>query len=348
MRVRLIDIAEATGVSKVTVSKVLSRTSGNNTQVSKRTYDRIMQTAREMGYQPNLAARQLAGQSSKLLGILMGANAAGKEFPRLVLEDRAANERGYRTLIGQCYPNEASVAKSVDDFSARLAVGVIVHANSYSNLCEHIIQTCSRFRHVVYYDRPNTGDDSKLNYVDIDLAAGMGKLVRHIAASGRRRISYFVPYKQFVYGKFRSFKERERGFREAMTELDLPFADDFNERYLFDEEPTCEQIGAAVRDLIKREKPEAIICRNDQVAAAVLKTLLEMGIKCPDDIAVAGYDNKEFAPLLYPGLTTVDLRLEEVSRIAVDTLIDLIEGKVAPDQPVHVSIEPELVIRQSI
>jgi DNA-binding LacI/PurR family transcriptional regulator len=132
-----------------------------------------------------------------------------------------------------------------------------------------------------------------------------------------------------------------------MGELALPFDSAFGERYSFPVEPDLGQIAALVRELVAKERPEAIIARNDDVAAIVLKTLLEMGVRCPDDIAVAGFDNKPFAQYLHPGLTTVDTKLPLASNAAVETLIRLIEGKAPAGAPAHLTIEPELTVRES-
>jgi len=344
-KVRMIDIANVVGVSKVTVSKVLSKTSGNNTHVNAETARKIMDVARQMGYLPNIAARQLAGQGSRLLGVLIDANSIFNEFPRVVYEEQAASARGYRVIVSQCHPDAADVKSYLDDFTARAVDGLIMHAHAYPGLASNMIEACRRFRHVVYYDRPDCPESINLNYVDIDLTAGMKKLVRHIADSGRRKIVYFVPYMRPPLGKHCSFKRRERGFREAMSELDLPFDPAFDEKYLFPTEPGLDEIAPLIRDLVFRERPDAIIARNDEVAAIVLKTLLEMGVKCPDDIAVAGYDNSNFSQYLHPGLTTVDTKLALASNAVVDTLIRMIESP--GDNPRQTTIEPQLIIRKS-
>ena len=346
VKVRLIDIAQAVGVSKVTVSKVLSQTAGNNTHVGAETTRRILDAARQMGYQPNIAAQQLAGQSSHLIGVLIDSNSIFNEFPRVVYAEQAANARGYRTIVGQCHPDLKDIKTFIDDFSARAVDGVIMHAHAYPGLGQAIMEACSKFQHIVYYDRPDSGAEN-VSFVDIDLVAGMKKLVAHIANSGRRKIVYFVPYMRFPLGKHRSFRERERGFKEAMAAHGLPFEPNFAERHIFNVEPNTKQVSDCIRELVAKEHPDAIIARNDDIAAIVIKTLLEMGVNCPDDIAVAGYDNRSFAEYLHPGLTTMDNKLALVSNTAVETLIRRIERKGAADQPEQFTTEPELIVRES-
>lgn len=343
---RMIDIAEAVGVSKVTVSKVLSRTAGNNTRVGAETTRRILDAARQMGYHPNIAARQLAGKGSRLIGVLIDAHSIFNEFPRIIYEEQAAGARGYRVIVGQCHADMREIQSYLDDFASRSVDGVVMHAHAYPSLCSKVVKACSGVKNIIYYDKPDM-DSPSLNYVDIDLASGMRRLVRHVAASGRRRISYFVPYMKPKMAKYRSFRERERGFREAMEELGLRFDPEFAGRHLFNLEPDPAEIAPLVRRLVKRERPDAIIARNDDVAAIVLKTILEMGVRCPDDIAVAGFDNRDFAQYLHPSLTTVDTNLARASNLAVEKLIGKIEGSGSAEEPCRLVVEPDLVVRES-
>jgi DNA-binding LacI/PurR family transcriptional regulator len=343
--VRLIDIADAVGVSRITVSKVLLQTKGNKTSVSPETASRIMDAARQMGYRPNTAARQLAGVGSKLIGVLIDAHGLSVEYPRVSYEEEAANALGYRLVVGQCRPAIAEIKSYIDDFVSRGIDGVIIHAHAaYPELREELLAAASALRNVVYYDRPD-GDASKLNYVDIDLAAGMRKLVSRIAASGRKRIVYFVPYRHLPAGKFRSFRERERGFREGMESYGLPYDRDFASRYVFPMEPGMAELRPLVKEIVKRERPEAIIARNDEIAAMAMRALLELGVSIPDDIAVAGFDNRPFCEYLKPSLTSVDNRLALASRAAVESLVKAIEGQGGPC--LQTSIEPEIVARES-
>ncbi len=345
-KVRLIDIAEAVGVSKVTVSKVLSQTAGNNTHVGPETTRRILDAARQMAYRPNIVARQLAGKGSRLIGVLIDAHSIANEFMRVVYEEQAACARGYRIIVGQCHPDMTDIQSYLDDFAARSVDGVIMHAHSYSHLCPEIMKACSGFGSVVYYDKPES-EASSSTYVDIDLASGMRKLVRHLAKTGRRKICYFLPYMKFKAAKYRSFRERERGFREAMDELGLPYDPAFGERHVFSLEPGIAEIAPLVKEFVLKERPDAIIARNDDVAAIVLRTLLEMGVSCPGDIAVAGFDNRSFSPYLYPSLTTVEQNIAQASNSAVEALIRKMESDGAAPEAGRIPIEPDLVIRES-
>lgn len=345
-KVRLVDIAAAAGVSKVTASKVLNPSPGNNTTVSASTRERILGVAARLGYRVNIAASQLAGGRSRMLGVLIDARTSPMEFQRVAYAEEAASRLGYRFMIGQCKADLNNIKAYIDDFADRGIEGVILHSNSFPNLNRQIVEYARRIRHVLYYDRP-ISDDGSCDYVDVDLAAGMRQLVDHLAQEGRTRIAYFLPYETFHCGKYPSTLAREKGFIEGMQAHNLPFDPGFANRFVFERFPSVEELMAIIERFIREEKPDAIIARNDSIAAIVLRTMHEMGVRCPDDIALAGYDNTEFSQYLYPPLTTVDNLLAQISGQAVRILVDRIEGRSESESPLTRTFTPQLIIRGS-
>ncbi len=345
-QVRLVDIAKLAGVSKVTVAKVLNPSPGNRTNVSETTASRINQIAAELNYRPNLAARQLAGGWSKMLGILIDAGSSPNEFQRVSHSVRAAEQYGYRLTIGECHNDLKNIRAYLNDFASRGVDGVIIHANSFPSLNADIVKTAGQLKQVMYYDQPIC-DDGTLDFVHVDFGGGVRMLVEHMHMRGRRKIIYFAPYPRSPYGKFRSQSERERGFAEGMSACGLKFAPDFAGRFLYDRMPVPTEIIKLAMDLIRQDKPDAIIARNDECAAIVLHAINKLGMRCPDDIAVAGYDNLAFSEYTIPPLTTVDNELAELSKLVVDNLIAKIEKKIPVDQPVRIYRTPKLIIRET-
>jgi DNA-binding LacI/PurR family transcriptional regulator len=299
-----------------------------------------------MGYRPNAAARQLAGIGSKLIGVLIDAHGLSIEYPRVSFEEEFANSSGYRLVVGQCRPDIGEIKSYLDDFSSRGLDGIIIHAHgAYPGLRGPLVEAAQKaFTHVIYADRPDGVVDG-LSFADINLSAGMRRLVSHNFERGRRKIVYFVPYKAFPAGKYRSFRERERGFREEMDALGLGYDPNFAERHILPVEPRLEHLRPALKDLLARERPDAIIARNDEVAAMTVRILREFGVSIPGDVAVSGFDNRPLCEYLTPSLTSVDNNFAMVSRAAVEGLVKMIEGEArAPFQAV---IDPTLVIRES-
>lgn len=345
-QVRLVDIAKLAGVSKVTVSKVLNPSPGNRTNVSKATAIKINQIATKLNYRPNLAARQLAGGWSKMLGVLLDANSSPNEFQRVSYVVHAAEQYGYRLIIGECHNDLENIQAYLNDFASRGVDGVIIHSNSFPSLNADIVETARKLKQVIYYDQP-VCDDNTLDFVHVDFGSGVGMLVEHMYSQGRRKIIYFAPYKYSPHGKFRSQIERERGFTEGMRKCGLKFDPDFASRFLYEKMPAPAEIIQIAMELIKRQKPDAIIARNDECACMILHALNKLGMRCPDDVAVAGYDNLPFSEYTIPPLTTVDNELAELSQIIVDNLIAKIEKKIPENQPVRIFRTPKLIIRET-
>lgn len=345
-QVRLQEVAQAAGVSVVTASKVLSPNStGNNTKVSAATSERIREIARQLGYRPNLAARQLAGGNSRLIGLLLYSQSSPMEFVRVAYVEEAAALRGYRVVICQCGAEQERVKFCLDDFAAHGVDGAILLANAYPDINGWIIEYARRLPHVVYYDQPLC-DDGTCDYVEADLTAGVRQLVDHLYATGRRKILYFLPYPAFPHGKYPSMIARERGYIEGMNAHGLPYDADFAERFHFREMPDNAELVRLAAEYIRTERPDAIIARNDNFATAVLRALHELGIRCPEEVALAGYDNFEFTENLVPSLTTVDNRLPEISECAVGMLVERIEKRGPAGRRAEL-FTPRLVIRES-
>lgn len=344
--VRLIDVARVAGVSKVTVSKVLHPSAGNNTRVSEATAAKVRAAAETLGYRPNLAARQLAGGWSRLIGVLIDAESSPGELLRVSYAERAAGENGYRFVVGQCRSNLENIRAYLDDFAARGTDGVIIHSNAFSEFNGEIIAYAQRLRHVIYYDRP-VCDDGTLDFVHISFENGVRQLVDHLCGRGRRRIAYFAPGVRHSFGKWASQLEREHGFRSGMEAHGLPCPAEFFDGLLFDKMPEVPELTAIAMEFLKKHRPDAVIARNDDVAAVMLRAVHKLGMRCPDDVAVAGYDNLKFSEYLEPSLTTVDNRLPELSRLVVESLIARIEGKHSGAEPIRLHRNPLLIVRES-
>jgi DNA-binding LacI/PurR family transcriptional regulator len=100
-----------------------------------------------------------------------------------------------------------------------------------------------------------------------------------------------------------------------------------------------------VKGMLESASPDAIICSNDQTAALLMRTLTQLHCSVPEQIAVAGFDDVEYASLLSPALTTMRQPCSEIARTAVRTLIERISNPGLP--PRHIQHCGELVVRQS-
>ncbi len=343
-RIRLSDIARKTGVSTVAVAKVLHGTGGKNTRVGKETALRVKEVAKRMNYTPNLVAQRLAGKQSRIIGVVIDSCAPQVSFNRLSEMERSAASFGYRFMIGQSHDDVGGILKYFDDFTARGVDGVICITHNYPGQENEIINRIGTFKNIVLIGKPET-EGNNLPYVSVDIADGVIQAVDHILSIGKKCISLLIPHNQY-----RKIKERYRGYCLAMEKNNIPM--DKNLVQVLDVEVATgisfEHVNSAVRKVVLGHNADAVLCSNDIVAAFALKSLRRLGLRVPEDVAVVGCDNLKLAEIVEPELTTIDQNSNELSRLAVNMLVDMIEGDdTAALEPKHVVLKPKLVIRKS-
>jgi DNA-binding LacI/PurR family transcriptional regulator len=180
----------------------------------------------------------------------------------------------------------------------------------------------------------------KANIVYCNNKAGMQLAVKHLLNRGHKKIGMLQGPDEASLDA----RERFQIYRNLLQEYDLSFDPQYFRRcdYFFEEDGYLKMM-----DMIHACKvlPRALICFNDDIAIGAIKALKESWIKCPEDVAVIGYDGIERGKYVVPPLTTIRQPLERMGREMVAVLIGLIEGRLKG--PVQKEFLPELVIRQS-
>ena len=180
----------------------------------------------------------------------------------------------------------------------------------------------------------------KTNVVYCNNKVGIRLAFKHLINRGYKKIGMLqAPDEDSL-----DAKERYHAYRELLGEFQLPFEPSYFRKcdYFFEEDGYLKMM-----DMIHHEKslPRALLCFNDDIAIGALKALKESHIKCPNDMAVVGYDGIDKSKYVDPPLTVVQQPLEVMGREMVHLLIGLIEGKLKP--PVQKEFMPQLIIRQS-
>ena len=321
MTVKLRDVALKAGVSVSTVSNVLN--SYTRSGIKQETCDRVRKVAQEMGYRPNALARSLKVQRTNTIGFYTGY---GSRDAR----DRFRAEI-YTGLQAACdnynfdfhLPGNLS-GKSPEEIRMRLCDGrvdgVIVLASHDDPTVKCLIE--SRLPAVAIVDRHGsmpsvTGSDE----------LGMQLLVDHLWRRGHKRMMYLEPHepKESITNRINTFTRTLSG--HGGTAL--------VERYPWDDPQTF------LRDLLKQEDRPTVLCSfNDDSAYILLRRFREMGIECPKDIALAGYDGLLGGNASQRDLLTVGVRWERIAFEGVRLLEQLIEGN---DVPLLTCFPPHLI-----
>ena len=302
-RVTIGDVARTAGVSVSTVSRVLR----DHTDVGEETRARVRAAIQALDYRPSPIARALVSGQSRLLALLV-SDLTNPFYPQLAATiEREAEKSGYTIVICTTGDRPADTRRRL----ARLldqGIDGVVHAAV--GLDEKAVLTAlSDLRRLVFVNRAPSHPEASA--VVSDNAAGAAELTRHLLSRGHRRIG-FIGGPDYA----RNARDRLAGFRSAMQ--DAPGATS-----LVHAGPFARETGeAAVRAWMGQDdKPTAIIGINDSVAFGAMDELMRLGFRVPDDVALAGFDGTELAASRVVGLTSVDQHIEEMGRLAVQTLL---------------------------
>jgi DNA-binding LacI/PurR family transcriptional regulator len=327
------DVAALAGVSPKTVSNVVSGV----VPVAPATRARVAAAIAELGYRPNASARQLRGGRSGFIGLLVPQLDA-PYFGELVRHHiDAATEAGFTVLVDQTDGRRERELMLVQGDHPLHLDGVIAATNALT--AEDLATRRDRTPLVLLGERLV---DAPYDRVSIDDVASARAATDHLLALGRRRIA--------VLGAGSLDDDawvglRARGFHEALAAAGrgpvdpalLVAVDDFRR-------PEGAQ---AMRTLLALdERPDAVLAVNDELALGALRVILQAGLRVPQDIAVAGFDDIADGRFATPSLTTVAPDKRATARTAVSALVARIAGT-APEGPQLFELPFELVVRES-
>jgi len=320
-RVTLADVASEAGVSRALVSIVMRDVAG----ASPATRERVQAAAQALGYRPDARARALAGQGSKLIGVMFGVTGS---FHLDLLDGlyAAAEDAGYGLILSALTPgrDEQRAVQSLQDF--RFDALVMLEPPTPMPLMAGEIPLV-----VVGWQVEHPAVDS----VRTSDADGMTLAVGHLADLGHRRIVHLDG------GDTPTGSHRREAYVAAMHTRGLG------------DEVVAVPAGVSQLDgqraarslLAGGELPTAVIGYNDDVAVGALGILALHGIDVPGRVSVTGWDDNPVGQLATPQLTTVTQQPFEMARLGVERLIARINHESVPDT--DIVLEPELLVRAS-
>ena len=326
------EVAASAGVSVGTVSNVLNAPE----KVAPATVERVRRAIDDLGFVRNDAARQLRAGRSRSVGLVVLD--VGKPFFTDVARsaERAAGEQGLTVLLGTSDDDPARERAYIDAFDEQRVFGVLV-----SPIGDDLARLTALHRRgvpVVLVDRDGTG--TPFDSVAVDDVAGGRLAVEHLLALGRRRIA-------FVGGPagLRQVADRRRGAEMAVAQIDSA------ELEVIDTPTLSVLAGRAAGEALHRrprhERPDAIFCANDLLAIGVLQALTMLAdVRIPDDIALIGYDDIDFAASAVVPLSSVRQPTARIGATAIELLVRAAETS-RDHRATHTVFQPELVTRAS-
>jgi len=295
----------------------------------------VKKVIEEINFQPNLAARRLAGGRTRMIGLMvpMGVSALFTDpfFPLIIQGVSAASAAlNYSVMLWLAEPEyeRRTVRQMLNNhcidgavIASMLIDDPLLKAISEDNLPFVLIG-----RHP---------SDTEVSYVDVDNQKAAFEMVEHLVQAGYRRIATITGPHNMIGGY-----DRLEGYKAALCRYNLPV----NES-LIKEADFTEQGGYNAMYQLIDEKPEAVFVASDTMAVGAMHAVTEAGLRIPEDIGIAGFDDMPFAATTNPPLTTMRQPIQQSGAVAAQTLIDMLDHPSAARH--HIILPTELVIRSS-
>lgn len=327
----IIEVAERAKVSIATVSNVIRGTR----RVSPALEERVRAAIRELDYSPNEIARSLKVKQTRMLALVL-PDITNPFFPEIIrgAEDTAF-DRGYFLITANTDEQIGRERRIVAALRSYRVDGILL-ASAPGKDSSHIRSIMQGGISIVCLDRTVSG--IKTDAVLLDNVRGGRECVRHLIQGGHSRIAIITGSLSLQTGR-----ERLRGYEEALRESDIEI-----DRELVLEGNFRDESGYRLgKELLQRRvKPTAIFVCNGVMTLGVLKAFEELGVRCPDDIALATFDDLAVDRSFHPHLTAVVQPGYEMGARAATILMDRVEGKLT-NEPFVVRIVPTLIIRES-
>jgi LacI family transcriptional regulator len=324
------ELARLSGVSPSTVSRVFN----GYTDVSETTRERVLAVARELDYTPSAAARSLVRQRSQLVGVILFSQ---HPFFQDVLDGlkNAVGRAGYDMLVfaAEDGPGDAGPTTYARRVRHHGVDGVVLMGGGVPD--REAEKVGSLGIPVMAIDLETEGP--RAGYVMSDNVEGARIAVRHLHALGHTRIATIAGLQDTLAGA-----DRLRGYRQELEALGLPY----RPQYVLDGDFYAESGRRSMNVLLSlSEPPTAVFVAADLMAVGALQAVREAGLRVPEDVAIVGFDDLQFAALVTPALTTVRQDKAGLGTAAAAALVTMIEEPLTAAPIVTVPVE--LVTRAS-
>ncbi len=326
-KITIEDVAKHSGCSKATVSRVIN----HDKRVRPETAGHIMKSIDILGYHPNTIARALSGGKTFEIAVVVPDNwKAQPYYIKLIdaIED-VADSKGYHIILKRRKYLDSVISlvnqKRID--------GLIIRNMQVADQEESLFAKMERMGMPFILTGQPQGD---YPFVKPDNIGGGRDVAFYFSEMAYKKILYISGPKDHI-----DSNERLAGFRVGLSENGF----DLQNLYIASGDYSTESGYHASKRFFSSKFADAVFAANDRMALGALLYFREKGIKVPEEVSLAGYDDNFFSEFLSPSLTTVKLPMSEIGTIAMESLIRMIENKSRPN--IKMLLPSRLVKRDS-
>jgi LacI family transcriptional regulator len=333
------DVAALAGVGRTSVSRVLN----NGPNVRPQMREKILKAVETLNFKVNQQARSLARGETKKIGII-NASDFDKEpnsYYSAAIEIGALRACAARSYSLQTHTINQNSINRIEIIKA------ILEQNSYSGIiltppfCDDIkiIKLAQEFDCPIVAISAGQETQKLIANIGIDEELAGFAITSHLIKLGHRKLSFIQGIAQHL-----AAEQRFHGFIRAIKEANIPENEIIVERGNFTFKSGIEN---AQKIFESSQRPSAIICANDDMAAGALFCAHRLNLKVPNDISIVGFDDTPVSEIVWPPLTTIHQPLKRFGHEAINTLIDIIENPIEDVQPINRTIDFTIIERQS-
>ncbi len=342
------DIARKAGVSAMSASVVLNG-ARSSTRVSPDTRARIMEAAQTLGYRPNAVARGLSKRRMDTIGIVAvidvdEINVYFLEVLNGLLEAVAVHGQNATIFsIKKWEQDEKRVLKFCD---GRIDGAVLIAPNPSLEFAKSLPQ------HTPFVSIHSDNFVPRIKNIEADNEGGAYQMVKYLISKGHRRIMHITGSEDRI-----GARERIQGYRNALRDAGIPEDPSLLVPGYFNNRAGREIMESLLKNRSTTPLPTAIFCASDMIAFGCLEALTAAGLRVPEEISIAGFDDNIMSKMTVPPLTTVRQPFRKMGHWAIENLLQLIEsedtlhhteGDVYPAVSFTERCPAELIIRESV
>jgi LacI family transcriptional regulator len=327
------DVARLAGVSKKTVSRVIN----NEPNVGAKTLSKVKKVIEDLDYSPNSQARGLAFSRSFLLAMIYDNPNASFITDAMYGALSQCRPNGYELVVHPCDATQANLHDDIISFIMRTKIDgvILLPPLSESNVLISKLKAikCNYVRLV------SVVSDDVAHMVHFNDREAVKDIAEHLIALGHTKIG-------FIKGpeNSKSAAERHDAFRDALEQNGVHLGAN---RIAFGANTFQSGVDCAVQLLKPENRPTAIFASNDEMAIGVMVTAQKMGISIPRELTIVGFDDTPQASKVWPALTTVNLQVKEMGKLATQKLLALCSNNIELAKKIKFELVPTVVRRDT-